>query len=325
MRRRDFLALLGGALALSPMALRAQKAIPVIGFLRSTTASPFTHLVKAFHDGLKETGFAEGENVAIQYRYADNQLDRLPALAAELVQRPVSLIVGNSLAAEAAKRMTETIPIVFVTSDDPVKRGLVASLARPGGNTTGFTFFGGGQLAAKRLEILRELTPKAAVIGFLMDPTWPAATVDLADLEGAAHSMQQRIVVAKAANEAELGVAVGTISRAGAGAMIVGGAPRFSSERPALIALSARHSLPTIYDLRDYVSEGGLVSYSGSLTDAYRQAGIYAGKILNGTNPADLPVQQPTKFELAINLKTAKALGLKVPQSLLARADEIIE
>ena len=323
MRRRDVLLGLGAAVAASHIGRAEQK--PMIGFLRSTAAAPFGHLAQAFRNGLKEAGFADGDNVAIQYRYADGHVDHLPALATELIRGGAAIIVGNSLAAEAAKRLTSTIPIVFVTSDDPVTRGLVANLSHPGGNATGFTFFGGGQLAAKRLEILHELTPAGSPIGFLMDPQWPGSGADLADAQRAAKALGHRLVLAKAATAAEIAAAFEQFRSSEVKALVVAGSPSYSAQRPLLIALSTRSALPTVYDLREYVLEGGLLSYSGSFTEAYRQAGLYAGKILKGANPAELPVQQPTKIELAINLKTAKALGLAVPPALLARADEIIE
>jgi ABC-type uncharacterized transport system substrate-binding protein len=322
-KRRAFIAAVTGAASTLAFASAAQT--PKIGFLRSTTEAPFRHLATAFRKGLKEVGFVEAANVAIEYRYADNRRERLPALVKELLQQEVSVIVGNSLAAEAAKAVTSTVPIVFVTSDDPVKRGLVESLARPGTNATGFTFFGGGQLGGKRLQLLAELVPTAAAIGFLMDPHWPAAIPDLADTQAAARALGRRLVVGKAGSPPEYERAILAILHAGAGALIVGGAPSFSTNRNALIQLSARHGLPTMYDLRDYVVEGGLVSYSASIADAYRQAGIYAGKILHGARPRDLPVQQPTRIELVLNLRTAKRLGLTPSPAVLARADEIIE
>jgi putative ABC transport system substrate-binding protein len=325
MQRRTFIASFAAVVSW-PLAARAQqKAIPVIGFLRSTAAAPSGPLAQAFRDGLKDAGFVDGANVKIEYRYADGDAARLPVLAADLLRGGVSLIAGNSLAAEAAKRITSTVPIVFVTSDDPVQRGLVASLARPGGNATGFTFFGGGQLAAKRLEILHALVPRADAIGFLMDSQWPGSAADFAEVQAAAGLYGRRLVAAEAANEPELVQALAAIREAGAGGLIIAGAPAYSSRRATLIMQAARQSLPTIYDMREYVEEGGLISYSGSIVEAYRQAAIYAGKILKGTDPADLPVQQPTRIELVINLKTAKTLGITVPQSLLARADEIIE
>jgi putative ABC transport system substrate-binding protein len=326
MRRRDFITLIGGTAAAWPLTLRAQQAaMPVIGFLRSTPLDPFSKLVDMFRQGLSETGFVEAGNVAVEYRYADNHLDRLPSLAAELIRRPVNVIVANSLAAEAARTATTTIPIVFVTADDPVTRGLVGSLSRPGGNLTGLTFFGGGLLGAKRVELLHELIPKAEIMGFLMDPNWPGAKAELPDAQTAARTLGRKIVVAEATSAGEFEAAFENVMRAGAGALVVGGSPMFNSERRALVGLAARRSLPAIYDVREHVEVGGLISYGASLTGAYRQAGVYAGRILKGAKPSDLPVLQPTRFELVINLKTAKALGIDVPPMLLARADEVIE
>ncbi len=325
MRRREFIALLGGAAAW-PLAAHAQQpAMPVVGFLRSTPPDPFGKLIDTFRQGLSGTGFIEGKNVIIEQRYADNHLDRLPGLAADLVRRPVNVIVGNSLAAEAARALTSTVPIVFVTADDPVARGLLASLNRPNGNLTGLTFFGGGLLGAKRVELLHELMPKAAVIGLLMDPNWPGASAELLDVRTAAQTLGQQIVVVQARTAQEFETAFESIARAGATALVVAGSPMFNSERRVLVGLAARQAIPAIYDLREHVEAGGLISYGASLTGAYRQAGTYAGRILKGANPADLPVQLPTTFELVINLKTAKALGLEVPPTLLARADEVIE
>ena len=325
MRRRELILGLGGVLAATRAAHTQTPKRPVIGFLRSTAAAPFGHLAVAFRAGLKEQGLIDGENVSILYRYADGHVERLPALAGELLRSEAAVIIGNSQAAEAAKRLTATIPIVFVTSDDPVQRGLVASLARPAGNATGFTFFGGGKLTAKRMEILHELLPTAAVFGLLMDPNWPGSRADLSDAEATARALGLRLVVAKAVGETAFAAAFAAIRQADARGLLVAGAPSFSSKRAGLIELSARHSLPAVYDLRDYVIEGGLMSYAGSFTEAYRQAGVYAGRILKGYNPAELPVQQPTKIEFVLNLKTAKALGLTVPQAILARADEVIE
>lgn len=298
--------------------------MPTIGFLRSTPSGPFAHLVTAFRQGLGELGLVEGRNVAIEYRWADNQLDRLPGLAAELIRRRVDVIVGNSLAAEAAKAATATIPIVFITADDPVTRGLVASLSRPGGNVTGITFFGGGQLGAKRLELLHELTPRATRIALLMDPSWPGSAADLPDVEAAARAHGLDVVVVKAVSEREFEQGFAAIAHAGAGALMVSGSPLFTSQRQKLVALAARHAIAAIYDVRDYVAAGGLISYAASFTGAYRQAGVYAGRILKGTKPSDLPVLQPTTFELAINLATARALRLDVPQSIILRADEVL-
>jgi putative tryptophan/tyrosine transport system substrate-binding protein len=299
--------------------------MPVIGFLRSTPSDPFTKLVEALRRGLKEVGFVEGQSVVIEQRYADNHLDRLPGLAGDLVSRKVAVIVANSLAAEAARAATETIPIVFVTADDPVTRGLVSSLNRPAGNLTGLTFFGGGKLGAKRLELLHELVPKATVIGLLMDPNWPGAVAELPELEAAGRAIGRQIVVVRASNEREFEDAFAKITQSGAGALMVAGSPFFTSQRRTLVALAARHAIPAIYDVRENVEAGGLISYSASFTDAYRQAGVYAGRILKGAKPSELPVLQPTTFELALNLKTAKALGLTIPSSIMVQADEVIE
>jgi putative ABC transport system substrate-binding protein len=326
MDRREFINGLAGGLVAMPLAARAQPmAKPTIGFLRSTPSGPFTHIVAAFRQGLREAGFVEGQNVAIEYRWADNHLDRLPGLAAELVRRPVAVIVGNSLAAEAAKAATATIPIVFVTSDDPVARGLVASLSRPGGNLTGITFFGGGNPGAKRLELLHELVPKAAVIALLIDTNYPGSQAELPDVQAAARAIGRKIVVVRAAAEHELEPAFAVIVQAGAGALVVSGSPLFSSQSRQLIALAARHAIPAMYDIREHVASGGLISYAASFTGAYRQAGVYAGRILKGAKPFELPVLQPSTFELTINLKTAKTLGLTIPQSILLRADETIQ
>jgi putative ABC transport system substrate-binding protein len=326
MKRRDFITLLGGAAAMSPLVARAQQpAMPVIGFLRSTPAASFAHLVTAFRQGLGEAGFVEGRNVAIEYRYADNQLERLPGLAAELVARRVAVIVGNSLAADAAKVATATIPIVFVTGDDPVKSGLVASLNRPGGNLTGVTFFGGSQLGAKRLELLRDLVPTATVIAVLGDSNYRGSEVELLELEAAGRALGRQIVIVKVTNEREFDAAFASIVQAGAGALLVGGGPFFTSQRRTIAALAARHAVPAIYVSREHVEAGGLISYSASFTGAWRQAGLYAGKILKGAKPSDLPVLQPTIFELVVNLGTAKALGLELPPSIHLRADEVLE
>jgi putative ABC transport system substrate-binding protein len=325
MRRREFVSLAGAAAAWPMVAHAQQSAIPTVGFLRSTLAKPFTHLVVALREGLKDEGFIEGTSVAIEYRFADHQLERLPGLAAELVRRTVAVIVANSQAAEAAKAVTKTIPIVFVTADDPVRRGLVTRLNRPTGNATGITFFGGGSLAAKRMELLHEVVPGASIVAVLQDPSWPGSAAETPDLEATARALGKRIVFVKAASEREFGPALDAVGRSGAGALVIGGSPTFSSHRHTLVALVARRRLPAIYDLRDHVAAGGLMSYSGSLAGAYRQAGAYAGRILKGAKPADLPVLQPTTFQLVVNLKTAKALGITIPQSILVRADEVIE
>ena len=324
-RRRDFITLLGGAAAAWPLAVRGQQPMPVIGFMRSTPSAPFAHLLPAFREGLHDEGFDEGRNVVIEQRYADNRLDRLPELADDLVRREVSVIVANSLAATAARAATAAIPIVFVTGDDPVRAGLVVSLARPGGNLTGVTFFGLGNLTSKRLEMLHELVPKAEIIAFLIDPTYPGSEADLPAVEAAARALGLRSLATRVRSEGEFEAAFAGFVHAGAGAVLVSGSPFFTSQRWELVALSARHALPTMYDQRDYVAAGGLISHAASFAGAYRQAGVYAGRILKGARVSELPVLQPTTFELAVNLKTAKALGLSIPPSILLRASEVLE
>jgi putative ABC transport system substrate-binding protein len=326
MRRREFMALIGGAAIGWPLAVLAQQPpLPVVGFLRSTPSKPFAHLVTAFREGLKEAGFVEGENVAIEYRWADNQLDLLPGLAADLVQRKVAAIIGNGLAVRAAKDATATIPIVFVLADDPVKSGLVTSLNRPGGNLTGVTFFGGESLGVKRLELLHELAPKASAIAVLLDPNYPEGGSELPAVEAVARGFGRPVLVVRTQSERDFEAAFARIVQAGAGAILVSGSPFFTSHRKALIALAARHAIPASYDLRDYVEDGGLISYGASIAGAYRQAGTYVGQILNGANPAEMPVSRATKLEMAINLGTAKTLAINIPDALLARADEVIE
>jgi ABC-type uncharacterized transport system substrate-binding protein len=323
MRRREFITLLGGAAAW-PLAARAQQpAMPVVGFLRTTTAAPFANLVVEVGKGLSEEGFVEGHNVVIEPRWADNQLDRLPGLAADLVRRKAAVIVVNAPAVVTAARVASpTVPLVFVTGEDPVKMGLVASLNRPEGNLTGVTFFGGSQLGAKRLALLHELVPKMTVVAVLLDPD---GTFEIGLVETAARALGLQIVVVRLASERDLDAAFDRIVAAGAGALLFGGGPVLRSHLQRTVALAARHALPTIYELRDYVEAGGLISYAASFPGAYRQAGVYAGRILKGVKPSELPVLQPTKFEMAINLKTAKVLGLTVPQTLLVAADEVIE
>jgi putative ABC transport system substrate-binding protein len=325
MKRREFISLLGGAAAW-PLAARAQQpAMPVIGLLRSTPAAPFAHLVVALRQGLSDEGFVEGRNIAIEQRHADNQLDRLPGLAADLVRRQVSVILGNVGAVDAARAATATIPIVFVTGEDPVKSGLVASLNRPEANLTGVTFFGGAQLNAKQLELLRDLIAKATVFAVLGDVNYPAFEAGLPAVQEAGRALARQIVVVKASSERDFEEAFAKIVQAGAGALLVSGSPFFTSQRRALVALAARHAIPAIYDQRDFVVDGGLMSYSASFAGAYRQAGTYVGKILKGAKPSELPVLQPTTFELAVNLKTAKVLDLDVPPSIQLRADVVIE
>jgi putative ABC transport system substrate-binding protein len=326
MKRREFIAFLGGMASVWPLTTHAQPpTVPVIGFLRSTPAWPFAHLVTEFREGLKEVGFIEGENVAIEYRWADNYLDRLPTLAAGLVQSQVAAIVGNGLAVRAAQAATTTIPIVFVLADDPVKSGLVASLNQPGGNLTGVTFFGGESLGVKRLELLHELAPKGSAIAVLLDPNYPEGGSEMPAVEAAARGFGRPILVVRTESEHDFEAAFARILQAGAGAILVNGSPFFTSHRKALIALAARHAIPVSYDLRDYVEEGGLISYGASISGAYHQAGTYVGQILKGAKPAEMPVSRATKLEIAINLGTAKRLGINIPDALLARADEVIE
>jgi len=327
MRRRKFVALLGGAALAGPRSPRAQqKAMPVIGFLASASPGLYAPILAAFRQGLRETGYVEGQNVAIEYRWAEGSYDRLPALAADLVARKVDVIVasGGLTPALAAKSATSTIPIVFGVGIDPVAGGLVVSLARPGGNLTGFSIIA-AQLMPKRLELLTELVPRAKVIAFLVNPNNAATERAASSLEEAARAKGVRIAIVKAGSESEIDTAFATLVQPQAGALVVDADPFFSSRREQLLALASRDAIPAIYAWREFAAAGGLISYGPSLTAAPREAGIYAGKILKGEKPADLPVQQPTTFELVVNLKTAQALGLAMPQSILARADEVIE
>ena len=325
MRRRDFTILLAGAMGGSASALRAQqKTMPVIGLLGSTShGAPF---VAAFLEGLAETGYVEGQNAAIEYRWAEGRYDRLPALAAELVKRRVDVIVtqGGIPATRAAKSATSTIPIVFAVGTDPVGDGLVASLARPGGNLTGVTFMM-TELMPKRLELLSELVPEAGMIALLVNPNNEDAERTMRDVQEAARVKGVQLLILKAGTESEIDAAFAYFVQLHAGALLVGHDPFFFSRREQLVALASRNAVPAIYENRGYAVAGGLISYGTSLAAANRLAGIYVGKILKGAKPADLPVQQPTRFELVINFKTAKALGLTVPPSILARADEVIE
>jgi putative tryptophan/tyrosine transport system substrate-binding protein len=322
--RREFIALLGGAAAAWPLAARAQQpALPVIGFLHSASPDTFADRLRAFRQGLKETGYIEGETATIEYRWADNQLDRLAALAADLVRRQVAVIVANGPAAAIAKAATTTIPIVFLVNQDPVGLGLVASLARPAGNSTGINFFV-GELVAKQLGLLRELVPRAIRIAVLINPRSASASVTIA-AESAAHAMGLQARIFNASHSREINDAFTTIARDGHEALLVGPDPYFVVRRAQLVTLAARHAIPTSYNVRDFVEAGGLMSYGTNAVDAYRQVGVYAGRILKGTKPADLPVVQSSKFELVINLATALMLDLEVPPTLLARADEVIE
>jgi putative ABC transport system substrate-binding protein len=323
MRRREFIALLGGA-AVWPLAARAQQpSMPVVGFLRSASLADATHLVDAFRQGLQEIGYVEGQNVVVEYRAAENDPDRLIALATDFARRPVALIVGNVLSAIAAKAVTAAVPIVFATGTDPVKDGLVSSLNRPSGNITGVSFLA-ERLGAKRLGLLHELVPTATSIAVLVAPS-PDAASEQQELEAAAQTIGQRLAIFRVNTDHDFEAGFAAFVARGAGALIVIGGAFMFSNRDRIVALSARHKLPASYPLREYVAAGGLMSYAPSITDAYRLVGIYAGRILKGAKPGDLPVLQSTKFDLAINLKTAKALGLTVPPGLLAIVDEVIE
>src|SRR5262245_1467326 len=323
MKRREFITLLGGAAAW-PLAARAQQpSIPVIGFLNSTSPGPHAPMVAAFRQGLREIGYVEGKNLAIEYRWAEGEYDRLPALAADLIRRQVSVIAATSTPAALAVPTT-TIPIVFTTGNDPVKLGLVSSLNRPGGNITGSTFFNNA-LGPKRLQILRELASKADVIAMLVNPSNPNTESDTVQMQIAARSLGVHVVTVSATNERDFDATFAHLADQRAAALIVNSDPFFYSHRGLLTALAARHALPAIYEVREFTAAGGLMSYGTSLPDAYRQAGVYVGRILRGESPGDLPIQQPVKFEFVINMTTAKALGLTVPNSMQLLADEVIE
>ena len=326
MRRREFITLLGGAALAWPLAAQAQQAMPLVGFLSTRAPSDEPHLLAAVRQGLKDAGYIEHQNIAIEYRFAENQNDRLSALAADLVHRQVAVIIaGPTPAALAAKAATATIPIVFEVATDPIALGLVASLNRPGGNVTGVTNLG-VEVTPKRLQLLHELVPTVTNIALLINPSSPrVAEALLRDSQAAANALGLTLHVLEASTEPELDTAFVTLVRLRVGALAIGADPFFTSRSEQLAALTMRHAVPAVYEFREFVAAGGLIGYGASLADAYRQAGTYVARILKGDKPADLPVQQSTKVELIINLKTAKALGLTVPVPLLGRADEVIE
>ena len=326
MRRREFITLLGGAAAVWPLVARAQQpAMAVVGFMNVGTLKGDEHLQAAFRKGVNETGYTEGQNVTIEYHWADGHPDRLPGLVADLVRRRVNVIAATSTpAAVAAKGATAIIPIVFETAGDPVKLGLVASLNRPGGNVTGVTQLS-SELVSKRLGLLHDLIPTATTIGLLVNPTDPRAESQTREMQEAAHALGLKIHAVNASTESEFSTAFAMLSELKVGALLVGTGSLFTYRREELVALAARQRLPAIYQYREYAAAGGLISYGTSITDAYRQAGIYTCRVLKGEKPADMPVMRPTKFELVINLKTAKTLGLIIPSGVLAIADEVIE
>ncbi len=326
LNRRNILMLAGGAALSNVVPASAQPAPPVIGFLSSASEAVFRTQSEALVRALKEAGFTVGQNVRIEYRWAENQYDRLPALASELVQKPVSVIIaaGGNISAIVAKAATSTIPIVFTGAADPVTIGLVASLSRPGGNITGVTIFT-YELDAKRLELLRELVPAPGLTSVLLNTNNPNIDIQISSLEAAAKNMNREVAFFKAANAAEIETAFVTMVEARATALVVSADPFLTSQREQIVALAARHAMPAVYQWREFAVSGGLISYGPSITNGYTQAGLYAGRILKGEKPADLPVLRPSQLELTLNLKTAQTLGLTIPQSLLARADEVIE
>ena len=325
MRRRDFIKVIGGGAVAWPLAARAQQPTPVVGFLSAVSQTQTAHLVAAFRRGLKETGFVEGSNVVIEYRFADGQYDRLPAQATELVRRAVDVIVASGPpAANAARVATTSIPIVFVVGLDPVAAGLVASFNRPGGNATGITLVS-GPLGQKRLELVREFAPKATDVAMLVNPLSPDAPPEIRDMQAAAQANGFKITLLNASTLDELKTAIATLADHRSSALLVGGDPFFMVRREQIVALVAQQKIPAVYPFREFADAGGLMSYGTNIANAYRQSGIYAGRILKGAKPADLPVLNPTSFELVVNLKAAQTLGLDIPPALHARADEVIE
>jgi len=325
MRRREFISILGGAAVAWPIAARAQQpAMPVIGFLNLQIADGYTHLVVAFRRGLAEAGYVEGKNVAIEYRWADGQTGRLPALADDLVRRRVAVIVLTGGAHAAARAVTTTIPIVFSSGGDPVRLGLVQSIGRPGGNMTGVTAFTVA-LEAKRLELMHELVPMRSVIGVLINPTYLYADAQRQEVQAAARAIGRQIHIVNAGTESELEAAFAALMAVRPAGLVVVGGPFFLNRRVELLALTRRHALPAIFAEREFTAAGGLMSYGANIPDMYRQIGVYTGRVLKGEKPAQLPILQPAKFDIAVNLKTAKALGLEMPTSILLRADEVIE
>src|SRR5215203_1727436 len=326
MQRREFIGLLGGAAALVPLIARAQQAVPVVGFLHPSSPEPFGHIVNGFRRGLNDTGFVEGQNVTIEYRWARGEYDRLPALAADLVQRRVRVILagGGEAGALAAKAATSTIPILIITSSDPVKSGLVASFNRPGGNVTGL-MTATSVLEAKKFGLLCEMIPNARVVAMLINPNYPPHAADAVEVQSAAQSIGRQVLVLRAGSPQAIDSAFATLVAQRAGALLVGGDPFLVGRSQQIATLATRHAIPAIYDFRESVVAGGLMSYGVNLANNYRQLGVYAGRILKGESASDLPVMHPALFDFAINLVTAKALGLDVPLHLQQRADEVIE
>ena len=325
MKHRELMLLLAGAMTAASALHAQQKAIPVIGFLSASSPGQYVPFVAAFHRGLSETDYVERQNVAIEYRWAEGRYDRLPALAADLVGRKVDVIAaGGGTVVRAAKNATSTIPIIFFTGADPAELGLVGSLARPGGNLTGVTFMT-AELMPKRLELISELVPQARVIALLVNPSNANVEPTIRDMQAAARTKGVQLHILKAGSESEIDDAFASLIQLQVGALLVSPDAFFGSRRAQLVALAARHAVPAIYEWREFTAAGGLISYGSSLTDTWRQVGVYAGKILKGTKPADLPIQRPTTFELVVNLKTATALGLTIAPSILARATEVIE